>query len=354
MAPGVVTEEELSKEGRAVFNSIRHVLADTAPPVPYRSLFLSSVELFGLDREVMKRYLIEMEQAGTGVEVRTILQKVQDKQLLVDLISEAGVQLGKGTLDVGSISSLLKQTSSDGGIRSISDQLVSGLPDPPRGLQLTSLPLLAVRTGGIIGLWAIAGEPGCGKSTLAWQIALDVAKQGTKVIYYDFENGFATLMDRTASIFGRDLDLIRNSTNGIFYRDAIRTLDSDLGSVVPPALIIVDSVQKLPASMANRRDGLDRWVHRLEGLKRRGYFVLLVSEIARASYDSDPHVGVFKETGEIEYSADCGIQIIPYGEQGEAVALHIVKNRHRPKRGYVGLLVRHKEWMFMEKEQGVI
>lgn len=349
VVPGVVSEEELSKEGRATFSAIKLLLDEIKPPLPYRSIWLTCIELFGLDKSTAEAFIKQLESAGVGLEVKTILQKVHDKQLLVDLINEAGGQLGRGSLDVGGLSLLLNETKSIDSIVSVGEQLGQSLPDPPNGLTLHSLPSLSSKTGGIIGLWAIAGETGCGKSTLAWQIALDVAKQGVKVLYYDLENGFAVLMDRTATLFNRDLNLIRVSTNNIYYRDSIRTLDSDLSSVLSPALVVVDSVQKLPASMEYRRASLDRWVHRLESLKKRGYFVLLVSEIGRASYDADPHVGAFKETGEIEYSADCGIQVVPYGEHSEAVALHVVKNRHRKFKGYFGLLIRQRDWMFQEK-----
>jgi len=297
----------------------------------------------------MKGYLDEVSRAGAGIAVKDILQRVRDKQLLCDLINEAGGMLQKGTLDVGLICSLLQQESVvTATLESVSARIAQGLPETPRGVAVNSLPILTAKTGGLYGVWAIAGEPGAGKSTLAWQVALDVA-QGMKVLVYDFENGFAVAMDRTAQIFRGNHARIVERTHNLYHRDSIRTLDSDLGAVTPPALIIVDSVQKLPGSVEYRRTGLDKWIHRLEYLKKRGYHVLLISEVGRAHYDSVASIGAFKETGEIEYSADVGIQLIPaYDNASEC---HIVKNRHRPHKGYTSTLIRAGGWLF--KEVGV-
>jgi hypothetical protein len=98
--------------------------------------------------------------------------------------------------------------------------------------------------------------------------------------------------------------------------------------------------------MEYRRASLDKWIHRLEGLKKRGYHVILVSEVSRMQYGNEAYIGAFKETGEIEYSADLGIQLIP--EAGELIGVNIVKNRHRPFKGFLGHIARHNSWMFHE------
>src|SRR3990167_5607306 len=145
-------------------------------------------------------------------------------------------------------------------------------------------------------------------------------------------------MDHTREIYKGNLARIREATKNLYVRDSIRTLDADLSRIPAPALLVVDSVQKLPGSVENRRTGLDRWIHRLEALKKRGYFLLLVSEIGRASYEGDASIAAFKETGEIEYAVDAGIQLI--AQTDDVVQCHIVKNRHRPTKGLVSHMER--------------
>lgn len=344
----VVDPAELSKPGRIVLQALNS-LADggAKAPFPASSVLLTSTEVFGASKEATAAYLRKVAEVNVDTDVSDILGKVRDKQVLVDLINAAGEQLQKGTMDVGLLGGYLQKDTTGGGrsVLPISELIRDGLPEPPKGLALSSLPYLTKASGGIYGLWAIGGEPKVGKSTLAWQIALDTGRH-TPVLYYDFENGFPVLMDRTRNIFGGDLARIRRATTRVYYRDGIRTLDSDLAAVPSPALVVIDSVQKLPASMEYRRTGLDRWMHRLELLKKRGYHVLLVSEVGRANYGHEPSISAYKETGEIEYTADFGAQVIP--GTGDLVELHVVANRHKPFKGFLEHLMRKNDWSFRE------
>ncbi len=337
-----VEPEEVSKLGKYVLDSIRALDKPTSDDI-----ILHASEVLGGPREALKEYLFEATSHNAGADTSEILRKVRDKQVLLDLINEAGSQLQKGSLDLTLINGLLTtETATSHHLESAADLIKDGLPPKPTGFTIRSLPYLTQQTGGIYGVWAVGGGPGVGKSTLAWQIALDLASQGIPVLEYDFENGFAVLMDHTNEIFKGNIPKMREATKNIYVRDSIRSLDSDLARVPPPALIVVDSIQKLPGSVEYRRNSLDRWIHRLEYLKKRGYCVLLVSEIGRASYGGDAYIGSFKETGEIEYSADTGLQLIDEGTMGVSVV--IVKNRHRPHKGPVAILQRKDAWRFKE------
>lgn len=339
----VVRPEECSKLGRAVLVAIHSLAKPTFP-----NLLLHITEVQGISKDAAAAYIDAVQRIGSEVDAGEILQKVRDKQILVEVINAATDQLARSLPDLGAFPALLAdRIDTRHGLSSVAERVKDGLPEPPKGLAIRSLPMLAESAGGLIGVWAISGEPGVGKSTLAWQLALDIGRN-VPVLYYDFENGFAVMMDHTREIYKGDLERIRRATSSIYYRDSIRSLDSDLGSVVPPALVVVDSIQKLPASAEYRRSSLDRWIHRLEGLKKRGYFVLLVSEVSRAHYESDAYIGAFKETGEIEYSADFGVQLIPLSD--EIVEATVVKNRHRPKRGVVATLQR-RGWRWEEMNQ---
>jgi len=345
--PDVVAPEELSKPGRLVLSSCLALAPETRT---FKSVLLHAVEVLGAPGPQMADYLANVSASEAGVETSEILQKVRDKSTLLELINEAGAQLSKGVMDLALLGGVLQRdTGSSYRITSVGDAVKDGLPPTPTGQKLRSLPILSAKSGGLYGLWAIAGEPGVGKSALAWQIALDVAPV-IPTIYYDFENGFSVLMDHTRQIFQDDLDRLRRSTNRIYYRDSIRTLDADLMSVKAPALIVVDSVQKLPTNIMFHKSGLDKWVHRLEYLKKRGYYVLLVSEVPRSQYNSDAYIGAFKETGEIEYAADFGMQLLPIPPSGEIVEAVIVKNRHRPYKGFVANMKRDPKrvWIWQE------
>ena len=344
--PESVAPEELSKPGRVILNVLRDFAAQKIPtPYPAEHLVLAATSLFGGSKEAFTDYLRIIAETQAGQAPAEILRKVRDKQVLLEIINEASEQLSTNSLDVGLLSGLCARESMGTTGKPVSTSLDAGWPDPPKGLPLTSLPRLNEVTGGVHGMWAVAGTPGSGKSTLAWQLTLDIGRH-TPVLYYDFENGFSYLMDRTREIYSGNKEKAQAATSRIYYRDNIRTLDYDLSQVPPPALICLDSVQKLPSNVEFRRSGLDRWVHRLELLKHRGYFVLLISEVGRAQYGMDPFIGAYKETGEIEYSADVGLQLI---EIGNLVELHIVKNRHRPFKGLVAPLQRRSvKWLWRE------
>lgn len=336
--------------GRLLLRAILN-LAETGSKPPYRLgvVALVATDVLGGNREEVRRYLADVARFQAESDVADILQKVRDKQLLVSLVNEAAAQLGKGVLDVGHLSALLAgREKGTVDVGSIADRIRDGLPDAPEGLRLSSLPKLSEATGGVYGVWVIGGGPGIGKSTLAWQIALDLGRR-LPIVYNDSENGFPVIMDRTRSIFQGNLGKIREATKRIFYCENARDLDRHLAVVEPPALIIIDSLQKLPSSVEYRRESLDRWIHRLEMLKKRGYHVLLVSEIPRSMYDNEPSIGAYKETGEIEYAADLGLQLLSDTDDGPVRAF-IVKNRHHPKKGYVCSLQRVRSWWWEETD----
>jgi hypothetical protein len=342
--PDAVKPEELSKHGRMVHTAVQELETITA-----ESVLLYGVDVLGANRSAFGDYLKRAASAGQVLDPGEILQRVHDKQLLTEIYNEAGNQIG-GRLDLTAIASLLEQRRRSGGdtVVSVSDRLeAEGMPAPPRGLRIRTLPGLAELTGGVIGMWTFNGEPGLGKSTLAWQVLVDVTNaENIPGLYYDQENGFGVMMDRMRQLYEGDVSKISRALRNVYYRDSIRTLDRDLHVVSPPAVVVVDSVQKLPASIVHRRTGLDQWIHRLEFLKKRGYYVILVSEVARSQYGSDPYIGAAKETGEIEYSSDVVLQLSPYDTS--SIELHITKNRHRPFKGQAGLLQRANSWLWKE------
>ena len=341
VAPDAVEPEELSKTARAVVGGIRSLTAPYAP----EAVVLAATEIYGVAKETVASYLKQVSTHYAGADAGEILSAVRDRQLLVEVINEATSQL-QGHIDVGLLGGLLAQAPGGTSLSSVAERIKQGFPDPPQGVVLDSLPTLSNHVGGVYGVVALAGEPKVGKSTLAWQVGLDVARK-MPVIHYDFENGFAVLMNRTRKMYNGDLERARSATSNLYVRDSIRSLDADLARVPAPAVVVVDPIQKLPSSIQYKRAGLDRWIHRLEELKKRGYHILMVSEIGRAHYGDEAHIGAYKETGEIEYSADTGLQLIPTGANDQ-VEVHVVANRHHPHKGLSCVLQRKRAWIWKE------
>jgi hypothetical protein len=85
-----------------------------------------------------------------------------------------------------------------------------------------------------------------------------------------------------------------------------------------PLLLVIDSLQKLPMDLDDRRAGVDAWVRLLERLRHEHETaVLLISEIKRDQKGGyTPHEAAFKESGGIEYAADLAMTLTrPTAEQ---------------------------------------
>lgn len=78
-----------------------------------------------------------------------------------------------------------------------------------------------------------------------------------------------------------------------------------------PALIVIDSVQKLPGSLEHRRDVIDGWIRAIEAARYEHpeTVALVVSELARKT-NAEGYAG-FKESGGLEYTADLALGLEP-------------------------------------------
>jgi len=204
----------------------------------------------------------------------------------------------------------------------------------------SGFPLLDKALGGIHGITIIGGAPKAGKSTFVIQVATQMALAGIPVLYYDFENGRQKIYQRTLCRLSQlSSDTIHNSYSlqteeRIRYQDASRQLQqmftyfrviSDR-QVSPEIMrrhidfirhetksnytvVVIDSLHKLPfKNFSKRRTGIDAWLRQIESIRDELHVsFLVVSELLRGdggSYKETPHLGVFKGSGDIEYSAD--------------------------------------------------
>ncbi|MBW2682905.1 MAG: DNA helicase, partial [Deltaproteobacteria bacterium] len=72
---------------------------------------------------------------------------------------------------------------------------------------------------------------------------------------------------------------------------------------------------------SERRTGIDAWLRQLESIRDELHVsFLVISELTRGlagSYDEEPHLGIFKGSGDIEYSADNALVLSPSPATGE-------------------------------------
>ena len=200
--------------------------------------------------------------------------------------------------------------------------------------------------GGIKGINILGGQPKAGKSCFFMQISTEMAKNRVPVIYYDFENGRHKIYTRTLCRLSRlaEEDMRRRdlpkedaerfqSATGLF-QETLRHFRVVTDRKLSPdtmrrqidfirhetrqdkTLVVVDSLHKLPfKNLSERRTGIDEWLRHMEAIRdEQNVGFLVISELSRSldgRYDEKPDLGSFKESGDIEYSADNAMILAP-------------------------------------------
>jgi AAA domain len=335
-----VPNEGLSKHGQAVWDTAEYLHAQKVP-APYDQMTVVSAagDVLGYDKDELRPYVLEvLSRKGQGA--AEVLQTLQEQQALQDVVNEAGRQMASKQFDPSAFTEPL-------GVKrknklTPASALIKGdkLPEIPSGLPI-SLPLMQEASGGLFGFWAIGGKAGVGKSTLGVQLGLEVAEQGVPVIYLDMENGESTLLYRIGQACGGDIKKVKAVTKNLYIRQNAKTLTQDVRSFKTPVLVVIDSLQKLPTKSDQRRTGVDDWLNKLARLRNDGHSILILSE--------QNGLGGFKETSEVEYTAEFGFQLKE--NQDGTVDVFVVKNRHRPQKGNICTLERVNDWIFRETDQ---
>lgn len=305
-------------------------------------LFITQV--LGTDSGRVKEYMANVAKHSTA-NAKDIHAMLQQRNSLLSISNEIQKQLSEGNLDVSRIAALAGGAGTSRNLTPVEELLKDGAPPDPAGPVIKSLPGLSAVTHGLFGMWVIGGVPAVGKSTLALQIAIDVSGfSGVPCLYYDAENGEGVSLNRVVKSVG--LDKARKLGSKLFLRESLSTLTRDIRIIKPPALIVVDSIQKISTFGDDRREGLNAWIRRLETLKKNeGYSVLVISEIARDKYTGNPSMDCFKETGALEYAADSAFML---QDREPFVSVTCVKSRHYEKKGLVALLERKRAFWFSE------
>jgi replicative DNA helicase len=169
------------------------------------------------------------------------------------------------------------------------------------------------------------------------------------VLYYDFENGTQKIYQRTLSRLSRvpvdkivSAELAADETSRLEAAQAeLRNMlqffrvvnDRQINPVImrrhvdflrhetrrDDILVVIDSLHKLPfKDFAERRTGINAWLRELESIRDElqvGF--LIISELTRQEsgrYDGVPHMGLFKDSSDIEYTADNAMVFLPEWE----------------------------------------
>ncbi|MCP3889835.1 MAG: AAA family ATPase [Desulfobulbaceae bacterium] len=199
---------------------------------------------------------------------------------------------------------------------------------------------------GVHGINVIGGAPKVGKSTYMIQIGAEMALRKIPVLYYDFENGRQKIYQRTLSRLARVQTTELNSEglsevekDRVLYakqqlekmlfhwrvindrkitpelmRKHIEFIRHETRSVY--TVVVIDSLHKLPFNeFTERRTGIDAWLRQMESIRDElQVSFLVISELSRGAggaYGEEPHLGVFKGSGDIEYSADNAMVLYP-------------------------------------------
>ncbi len=209
----------------------------------------------------------------------------------------------------------------------------------------TGFPQFDAGLGGVHGINIIGGAPKAGKSCLSIQLGTMLAENKVPVVYYDFENGRQKIYQRTLSrlcqIKVDELQADHDGDGAERLLQGQETLQKMMDhfrvvndrTITPEimrrhvdfirhetgredAVVVIDSLHKLPfKDFSERRTGIDAWLRELEAI-RDEYRVafLVISELSRQEgdrYDGVPHMGWFKGSGDIEYTADNALVFAP-------------------------------------------
>ncbi len=368
--------------------SAKHSLEELQPEV-----FESIKTLFIVVRNNPESYAVARRAASrVGYKVRILYWKAEHPQdySLCDFAKERGTALAKGFGEMILSAKPFSPFSTPEKESSEFFSTVEQRSGDEYGALLSGFSLLDSRIGGVHGINILGGGPKVGKSCFMTQIATELAERKVGVLYYDFENGRQRLYQRTFARLAR-LETSRIAGSKLtakererhtHARDRFEKLLKFFRVIndrkVSPELmrrhidflrhetrneftvVVIDSLHKLPfKDLKEMRSGIDAWLREMEAMRDTlNVAFLVVSELSRGergSYDEEPHMGVFKGSGDIEYSADNAMVLLPEWDHMKANMkervnkLWLVGSREHPP-GLVGeYVLDYPFWGFCEQ-----
>ncbi len=204
------------------------------------------------------------------------------------------------------------------------------------------------------GIYILGGLPALGKTSFALQLLDQIARQGETCIFgsYEMEQGYLyskILAREVAKIESNDftkkiekpLTAVKISQGNIYehgstYKTAIKNLseiqtplyiweldDINIDSLLSrlqkicakidrPPIVCIDYLQLLAGNYDNTKAALDDVLHKFFSFRRKtNTTFIIISSLNRMNYHTEISFEAFKETGNIEYSADViwGLQL---------------------------------------------
>ena len=187
------------------------------------------------------------------------------------------------------------------------------------------------------GLYVIGATPAAGKTTFCWQLLEQLAERGEDCIYCSYEMSALELFTKTAArrLFLKDkqnsltaadirrgawsaqldsvINEVANSKSNLQVMEMQdETIDELLIRLKPfcldkqkASVICLDYLQIVPSSKETTKLGVDDSVRKLKKFQRDTNSTLIViSSFNRANYTQGVSFESFKESGNIEYTAD--------------------------------------------------
>lgn len=188
-------------------------------------------------------------------------------------------------------------------------------------------------------LLIIAGNPSTGKTTLGIQIISHMAKK-YPVALISFEMSLQSIAQRLSLMFPLSyLDEINDnfvaSSPPVFSTATVRNTINQMISLKKIRVVMIDYLQLIqePKRFETRRLEVTFAIRSLKEMaKQFNIGMIVISSLSRhAQYSEDtrPTMGMLKESGDIEYSADSIIFLHrPRSQDDKRVEIILEKNRH--------------------------
>ena len=186
------------------------------------------------------------------------------------------------------------------------------------------------------GLYVLGATPACGKTTFAWQLLNQLAKRGETCIFCSYEmsrlelfskslaaelfrrsDSYLTAADIRRGAFSNDLyDILEEFQNSDYGVNVVEltgeTVDDLLKLLKPfcnqadkPPVVVVDYLQIIPSLDKDLKRGIDDTVRKLKLFQRdTNTTFIVISSFNRTNYLAPVSFESFKESGNIEYTAD--------------------------------------------------
>ena len=194
------------------------------------------------------------------------------------------------------------------------------------------------------GLYVIGATPAAGKTTFCWQLLEQLTNNGESCIYCSYEMSGLELFTKTAArrLFLNDrqtsltaaeirrggwsseldnvisevadsnanLQLLEFQDESV--DDLLKLLKSLCDNSEKAPVVCIDYLQIIPHSKDNIKAGIDDTVRKLKKFQRdTNTTFIVISSFNRTNYSQSVAFESFKESGNIEYTADvvCGLQL---------------------------------------------